>query len=103
KQTDGSACANGFGFSCFGVCLVPAGASSGRCCHAACNLGDPTCGASACDTSGACVYPDAGLDCGSPTCAGGVLTTHACDGLGTCATTSEPCPGSQPCSSASSC
>jgi hypothetical protein len=92
---------DGYGWSCLGVCLVPAGAASGRCCHSACNFADSTCGATACDGNGACVYPDAGLACGSPICSGGVLTQSQCDGLGSCVTSSHPCPGS--CSSSSSC
>jgi hypothetical protein len=103
KQADGAVCVDGFGWSCLGLCLVPAGERTGRCCHAACNLSDAICGATACDSAGACVYPDAGSACGTSSCNGGVLTFYGCDGSGTCTTSSQPCPGSAACSSPTSC
>ena len=102
---NGGECVQGYGYSCAsGVsCLVPAGAQTGFCCQSACATSDATCGAKECDTSGACVYPDAGLDCGAPSCMGGVLTLFHCSGSGTCVDAGQECPGGNPCSSATSC
>jgi hypothetical protein len=54
-----------------------------RCCGLSCS-NDPACGATACDSAGACVYP-AGTSCGTPSCDSSTsqLTVSSCQ-LGTC-------------------
>ena len=77
---------------------------SGRCCTAACATSDATCGASACDAAGACVYPATSTTCGTNACSSGDLTTSACDGSGACmAGTPGPCPGNFECADGTSC
>ncbi len=91
---NGGECVQGYGYSCAsGVpCLVPTGALTGLCCQSSCATSDATCGATQCDTSGACVYPDAGLACGAPSCSNGVLTSFRCTGSGTCVDAGQgPC------------
>ncbi len=65
------------------------------CCTAACQTSDVTCGASSCDQSGACIYPDPATACGlSQLCLLGIQTNAtSCTGTGTCPTpTTILCP-----------
>jgi hypothetical protein len=70
------------------------GSCMGRCCSMTCSTSDPACGAISCDMAGTCQYPDSGITCGNilPVCIGTQLTTHLCDGLGSCVTVAELCP-----------
>jgi len=70
-----------------GACL------GGHCCAAPCGANDVDCRARACDSSGACVYPDSSESCGQPVCNGDVLApAPTCDGHGNCvACTATPC------------
>jgi hypothetical protein len=79
-----------------GICDIH---GSGACCLSACDTLDAVCGATACDpTSGACVYPPAGVGCGLSHCTGNDLFRGGCDSLGTCGPpTSKPCAGSFVC------
>jgi hypothetical protein len=97
--TPGATCtANGQCLS--GVCDVH---GSGHCCRAACSTRDATCGATACDDTGACTYPT-GASCGS-SCSGNMLTAKVCNASGTCTpATPTPCPNHLACnSSATAC
>jgi hypothetical protein len=98
--TPGAVCtANGQCLS--GVCGVN---GSGHCCHTACSTSDATCGATACDATGACTYPT-GTACGT-SCNGNMLTAKACNASGTCTPggTPTPCPNHLACnSSATAC
>ena len=69
----------------------------GFCCSAGCSASSASCGATACDVSGACVYPNSATACGAPGCAGATLTTRTCDGAGNCATASALCAGNLVC------
>jgi hypothetical protein len=84
-----------------GVCGTD---GSGKCCAAACSTDDATCGATACDASGACSYPAGSTACGTDSCSGSQLTARACDGAGTCAAQNPgACSGNLTCQDASSC
>src|SRR6185437_4255911 len=74
-----------------GACL------GGLCCTAACPSTDQSCAATACDSSGACVYPDPTTTCGASSCTGSTLTSGACDSAGTCLVGSTPCEGQLAC------
>jgi len=67
-----------------GVCGID---GTGHCCRAVCTSFTPPCGATDCDgETGACIFPDGGISCGSPACAGDVLSNPSfCDGAGDCA------------------
>jgi hypothetical protein len=46
----------------------------------------------------------AGVSCGTPACAGGMISRGACDGQGTCGPgAAAPCPGGFACASATTC
>jgi hypothetical protein len=97
--TPGAACtANGQCLS--GVCGIN---GSGHCCHTACSTTDATCGATACDATGACTYPT-GTACGT-SCNGNMLTAKACNASGACTPGAPtPCPNHLACnSSATAC
>ncbi len=65
-----------------GVC-GPSG--TGDCCAQACATSDATCGAIACDGTGACAYPNDAITC--PTsCTGSMLSQNTCNGAGACYT-----------------
>jgi hypothetical protein len=67
----------------------------GRCCSTVCSTQDPNCGATGCDDSGVCLYPDAGTTCGTiaPVCSADKLDFHSCDGIGACKESIAVCPG----------
>ncbi len=72
---------------------------SGNCCTALCSTTDATCGATACDDTGACTYPT--TSCGTASCSGAMLTQSNCDGTGTCAAGAPAaCPNSLQCNGA---
>ncbi len=68
-----------------GICGV---AGRGFCCTNACSTTNPICGASGCDPTGACVYPDKTVSCGSAqVCVASTeLGAFLCDGQGACPT-----------------
>jgi hypothetical protein len=77
---------------------------AGRCCSAACTIGDATCGATACDDTGACIYPMDTTACGAASCAGDMLTKQVCSGQGSCVpNAAAPCPNGFACQDATSC
>jgi hypothetical protein len=83
-----------------GLCGI---AGSGKCCSSACLTADPTCGATACDATGTCVYPGA-VHCSTDSCSAGMLTQSNCSGSGTCTQgTPAACPNHQQCKTATSC
>ncbi|AKU95723.1 Tryptophan synthase alpha chain [Labilithrix luteola] len=92
--TDNAQCASG-------VCGVN---GTGNCCNSACIVGG-TCGATSCDSSGACVYPSGTTSCGAPRCTDGQLTpAGTCNGAGTCgAAAPASCPNGLKCASATAC
>jgi hypothetical protein len=94
----GTACMNNDVCSS-GICGVT---GSGRCCTATCSSVDPFgCGASDCDTSGACNYPSSTTPCGTSSCTGFQFTSRSCDGKGACAApTTAACPDSLKCNPA---
>ena len=63
-----------------GICDL---SGSGNCCLSTCTTGDPTCGATGCDSTGLCVYPQPAVSCGS-TCTNSMVTPSNCDGSGGC-------------------
>jgi hypothetical protein len=77
------------------------------CCHVACPGSAPSsCGNDGnCLPSGAaCEQYQAGTACGTAACSGGMLTTGACDGNGSCGAGSPvPCPGHFACQSSTAC
>jgi hypothetical protein len=77
------------------------------CCSSQCDAGDATCGATACDVSGACIFPDASTLCAGiftpPVCLMGVLTPNACDGKGNCDMTMALCDDGFLCDSTTTC
>jgi hypothetical protein len=82
-----------------GVCGV---SGTGHCCNSACKTADAICGATACDQTGACVYPTTAIHCDS--CLGSVLTTRTCDGMGGCGMGHQAqCPNGLSCQDATSC
>jgi hypothetical protein len=84
-----------------GICGINGG---GRCCTAACAHSDQTCGATACDMTGACFYPATTVPCGTDSCNNGTLTQSACDAHGACLVgTPAPCTGDFQCADAMSC
>ncbi len=77
---------------------------SGHCCAAACDTSDPTCGATDCDSTGACTFPASTTACGTGSCAGNTLTASTCDGTGACVPDAPaPCANHLTCSDATSC
>jgi hypothetical protein len=84
-----------------GVCGT---AGNGKCCTASCDTTDPVCGATACDGTGACVFPSPATGC-QLTCSAGFLATQACDGTGHCVLDggSAPCSGFFVCSDSMTC
>jgi hypothetical protein len=84
-----------------GVCGI---AGSGNCCTAACTTGG-MCGATACSSTGACVYPTNTTSCGSASCSNGQLTPAGkCNGAGACTPgTPGSCPGGFICASTTAC
>jgi hypothetical protein len=72
-----------------GVCGVN---GTGNCCSIACATSDTTCGATACDAVGLCVYPWANA-CGTgpDACSAGALTHSICDGTGSCTQNTVAC------------
>ncbi len=96
---NGGAC-SGDGACISNICGIN---GTGNCCAAACNIADATCGATACDSTGTCVYPAALMPCGV-VCTGSALIASACDGLGTCvADAGIPCSNGFACANAGSC
>ncbi len=77
-----------------GICGIT---GSGNCCANVCSTSDATCGATACDTTGACAYPVQGSACGSISCVGDQVSTSSCNGAGTCASATGPCFGNTLC------
>ncbi len=74
---------------------------SGNCCTVACSTADAMCGATGCDGTGACLYPDAGTSCANFCGAGNQLTQKFCDAAGTCAASAATsCTGNFACNSA---
>ncbi len=71
-----------------GVCGLN---GSGNCCYASCTTGDPTCGATACDSNGLCSYPSVGTSCGPTSCIGSSLSSSSCNGDGTCVASNTAC------------
>jgi hypothetical protein len=55
-----------------------------------------------CDGAGACQLYSVGTQCGAPSCAGGTLTSYACNGVGTCSPSASSC-SPYVCASGSSC
>jgi hypothetical protein len=94
---DGAACtSNG---SCSSAICGTIGA--GNCCTAVCDTSDLTCGATGCDATGTCTYPPNTTSCGTATCTGGMLTTSACNGSGSCTPgTPTACPNHLECNGA---
>ncbi len=68
-----------------GICGV---GGRGFCCTVACSTTNPICGASGCDATGACVYPDKTVSCGlAQSCVGSTQSdAYLCDGKGACPT-----------------
>ena len=91
----GSPCTNDA--ACASTICGVGGTGSGNCCLAACSTSDATCGATACGPAGACSYPVQGTACGSISCVGDQASTPSCDGAGTCAPATGPCPGNTLC------
>ncbi len=75
-----------------GICGL---GGSGHCCTVTCTGPTPPCGAADCDPqSGACLYPDSGIACGSTpqSCSGNTLASPSqCDGAGNCASIPTSC------------
>jgi len=103
---DGFCCNQACGGECqacdvqgaLGICSAVTGAPHGA--RSACTgTTGGTC-AGACDgkNTAACAYPTAGTSCGS-TCSNSTLTSGACDGAGTCGSSSATCPNNLVCSS----
>ncbi len=57
-------------------------AGTGNCCQSACST-DATCGATGCDNTGACTYPNTGMSCGSA-CGADKVTASSCSSAGAC-------------------
>jgi len=84
-----------------GVCGIN---GTGNCCSARCDTTDTSCGATGCDTSGACVFPDNTVACGTSSCTAGLLTASNCDGAGACVSNGgQACPGNLACADATHC
>jgi hypothetical protein len=65
---------------------------SGLCCSHACPSSNPTCGATGCDDTGGCIYPDGGTSCSIQSCDAGFFTEPAgCDGTGNCPAVTGHC------------
>ncbi len=83
-----------------GVCGL---AGSGNCCNAACSTSVAACAASGCNDGGACIYVEAGTDCGPASCSGQVPSRlqPQCDGHGSCSAESVTvCPYNLECDDA---
>jgi hypothetical protein len=108
---DGDYCNGGvLGEDTFGTCTVratsggpcsdnsqcPSGVCIGNCCSTACDTSDPVCGASSCDDTGACVYPDTSVICFGEACYGTTDHHYLCSG-GQCTDFSGPCAGNLTC------
>jgi len=85
KLTPGANC-NGTSTSAPGEACGSNVCIGNHCCTAACSTTDPICHANACDTTGACLYPDTTTTCGPlETCTAGQHTPPSgCGGDGTC-------------------
>ncbi len=84
---NGAAC-NGGGQCLSGVCGTT---GVGNCCATSCTTGDPICGATGCDTSGACLYPSNATPCTAGSCSNDIQTNPSlCNGQGTCTPPSTP-------------
>jgi len=90
-ETVGADCVSGVcadrpvGAACESDDECESGSCAGRCCAGPCDTSDATCGATACDSEGACVYPSTDTPCGAETnCTGGELESQYCDGDGAC-------------------
>ncbi len=94
-----TSCAAGNGASCGNV--IAGGADP----TATCTNDNSICQKATCDGAGACQPATNGVVCASPTCSGSTLTTHTCNGVvvGSCPTSSGPCPGNLKCADASTC
>ncbi len=80
------------------------GSSKPPSCMPSCLTVDATCGATGCDSSGACVYPAKGISCGNAACADGMSTASTCNGAGTCLPdTPTACPNNFACKDATAC
>jgi len=81
----------------------------GHCCLSPdrCPLGDggASCEATGCDDIGACIYPDAGTSCGTPSCYNGLfIPLGSCDGAGGCLSgQAAVCPDRFGCDDAGAC
>ena len=85
-----------------GVCGVN---GSGNCCTAVCTTGG-VCGATGCDSTGACQYPSNATLCGDPACSGNMLTpAPLCDSAGSCSAPGAPvaCASNLMCASTTAC
>ena len=75
----------------------------GNCCSMACSKADAICGATGCDSSGACTFPSTAIKCAT-SCIDSLLTISSCNGTGACTTgTPTACPNSVSCKDATSC
>jgi len=79
-----------------GLCL-------GQCCDLTSCGTDPTCGATSCDETGACIYTSG--SCGLPFCDTGtsLLTRRSCTAGACVPLSTDPCPGYLICASAQAC
>jgi hypothetical protein len=101
KVSAGTPCVAGTGHTADDLC------SSGiclgfNCCAALCASGETACAPTACDQTGACVFPGIGASCGPPeSCLAGVHTPPSgCGGDGGCVTSMPVSCGSYTCDSA---
>jgi hypothetical protein len=65
------------------VCGVNGMNGMRKCCQTQCQTSDPTCGATGCDSSGMCVYPDSSVSC-ERTCADEPSTSTSAMTVGSC-------------------
>jgi len=80
-----------------GICGVD---GTGNCCAAACVTNDGGCGATGCDGTGACIYPQPSVSCGA-SCSNATAMANNCDGSGNCEVGSPMlCPSNLGCNSA---
>jgi PKD repeat protein len=105
KSCNGSGvCVQIYGTACSGSCAVGT-CVNGYCCNTSCTGSCVACNGADRGWPGAvnglCANAPSATDCGS-TCASSTLTTKACDGAGTCVTSTSSC-GAYACQSASAC
>ncbi len=94
---DGVACSSN-GECASQICGID---GTGNCCTMSCVTSDVSCGATACDQTGACLYPGTSAPCGSGFCGADKLTQQACNGAGACIVgSSNNCPMNLGCNAA---